>query len=121
LSLETPAPPAGSFHPATAAAGEAIFNGKARCATCHIPPTFTDAGKALHDPIETGMDPLRASRGTTDRYRTTPLRGLWQHPPYFHDGSAAGLLEVVEHYDSVLGLGLSIKEKIDLVEYLKSL
>jgi len=121
LSLETPAPPEGSFHPATAAVGEAIFNGKARCATCHIPPTFTDAGKALHDPGETGMDGLRATRGTTDRYRTTPLRALWQHPPYFHDGSAASLLEVVEHYDSVLGLGLSVTEKVNLVEYLKSL
>jgi len=121
LSLETPAPPAGAFHPATAALGEGLFNGKAQCATCHIPPTFTDAGKTLHDPAETGMDPLRASRGTTDKYRTTPLRGLLQHPPYFHDGSAASLLEVVEHYDSIHGLGLTVKEKVDLVEYLKTL
>jgi len=121
LSLATPAPPEGSFHPATAAVGEALFNSKARCATCHIPPTFTDAGKALHNPSETGMDALRATRGTTDQYRTTPLRGLWQHPPYFHDGSAASLLEVVEHYDSVLGLGLTITEKVNLVEYLKTL
>jgi len=121
LSLQTPDPPAGSFHPGTAAMGETLFNGKARCAQCHVPPTFTDAGKTLHGPGETGMNGVRAGRGATGAYRTTPLRGLWQHPPYFHDGSAGTLLEVVEHYDSVLGLGLSVKEKVDLVEYLNSL
>jgi cytochrome c peroxidase len=54
-------------------------------------------------------------------YRTTPLRALWQHPPYFHDGSAADLLAVVNHYDSVLSLGLTDAQKADLVEFLKSL
>ena len=67
------------------------------------------------------MDPAYAQRTTTKLYRTTPLRALWQHPPYFHDGSAATLLEVVDHYDGVLGLGLSDTQKADLVEYLKSL
>jgi cytochrome c peroxidase len=54
-------------------------------------------------------------------YRTTPLRALWQHPPYFHDGSAADLLAVVNHYNSVFQLGLRDKQKADLVEYLKTL
>lgn len=67
------------------------------------------------------MDPAYASRGTTGRYRTTPLRGLLDHPPYFHDGSAATLVDVVEHYDTTLGLGLTDPQKADLVEYLKSL
>ena len=67
------------------------------------------------------MDPLLASRGTTGRYRTTPLRGAWQHPPYFHDGSAGTLSAVVDHYDSHLQTGLTAAEKNDLVEYLKSL
>ncbi|HEU4464354.1 MAG TPA: hypothetical protein VFS53_04850, partial [Gemmatimonadota bacterium] len=58
---------------------------------------------------------------TTGEYRSTPLRALWQHPPYFHDGSAGTLAEVVDHYDSVLGLGLSDTDKHNLVEYLKSL
>jgi cytochrome c peroxidase len=75
----------------------------------------------LHDPSETGMEPVYASRSVTGKYRTAPLRGVWQHPPYFHDGSAADLLAVVNHYDRVLSLGLTSAQKADLVEYLKSL
>jgi cytochrome c peroxidase len=67
------------------------------------------------------MDPGLAERGTTGGYRTTPLRGAWERPPYFHDGSAATLEEVVDHYDDFLDLGLSAQQKADLVEYLKSL
>ena len=123
LSLNTPPPPPGSFDPAAAERGQALFNATARCANCHIPSlAFTDVNLGiLHDPAETGMDPVRASRLKNHQYRTTPLRALWQHPPYFHDGSAATLLDVVEHYDAFFGLGLSPQEKADLVEYLKSL
>ena len=67
------------------------------------------------------MDPAYAARTATGRYRTTPLRGLWQHPPYFHDGSAPDLPAVVEHYDQWFGLDLSAAQKADLVEFLKSL
>ena len=94
---------------------------RGRAPSCHVPPTFTDAGERVHAPSETGMDPVLAGRGTTSGYRTTPLRGAWQHPPYFHDGSAATLADVVEHYDAYLGLGLSPQQKADLVEFLKSL
>jgi hypothetical protein len=121
LTLEAPPPPRGSFDPAAAERGKAVFNGPARCASCHIPPTFTDAGLALHAPAETGMDPVRAGRGANDRYRTTPLRGAWHRAPYFHDGSAATLAAVVEHYAGALGLSLTAQQKADLVEYLKSL
>jgi cytochrome c5 len=121
LTLEAPAPPPGSFDPAGAERGRAVFNGPARCATCHIPPTFTDAGLTLHAPAETGMDPLRATRGANAGYRTTPLRGAWHRAPYFHNGSAATLAAVVEHYAGVLGLSLTAQQKADLVEYLKSL
>ena len=121
LTLPAPAPPAGSFDAEAAARGAALFAGQATCADCHVPPTFTDAGERVHSPSETGMDPVLAGRGTTGGYRTTPLRGAWQHPPYFHDGSAATLTDVVEHYDAYLGLGLSVQQKADLVEYLKSL
>ena len=62
-----------------------------------------------------------ALRTATGKYRTTPLRGLWQHPPYFHDGSAPDLLAVVNHYDQLLGLNLTAVQKADLVEFLKSL
>jgi len=82
---------------------------------------MTDANDRLHLPEETGMSPILAQRATTGRYRTTPLRGAWQHPPYFHDGSAASLADVVDHYDSYLLLGLDAGQKADLVEYLKSL
>jgi cytochrome c peroxidase len=67
------------------------------------------------------MDSTYAMRTATGRYRTTPLRGLWQHAPYFHDGSAPDLPAVVDHYDRLFGLGLTTAEKSDLVEYLKSL
>jgi hypothetical protein len=128
LSLSAPRQPAGSFDRMAARRGEALFMSKARCASCHIPPTFTDvlAGPnpnvpLLHDPAEVGADPSYAQRSATKQYRTTPLRGVWQHPPYFHDGSAPTLFDVVNHYDSHFGLGLTAKQKADLVEYLKSL
>ncbi|HEX8692454.1 MAG TPA: c-type cytochrome [Longimicrobium sp.] len=118
-ALEAPAPPAGSFDPAAAARGRVVFAGRARCASCHSGPNFTDGN--LHAPAETGMDPTHAERSTTKQYRATPLRGLWHRPPYFHDGSAATLQGVVNHYDGYLGLGLTAAQKADLVEYLKSL
>jgi cytochrome c peroxidase len=86
-----------------------------------VPPLFTDAGFGLHDPGETCSDPLLATRGSTDKYRTTPLRGLWHRPPYFHDGSLPTLQAVVEHYNSCRTLGLTSEQQTDLVEYLKSL
>jgi mono/diheme cytochrome c family protein len=126
-SLATPAPAVGSYDVAAAARGRGVFVGAGRCAVCHLPQrAFSDinAGR-LHDPSETGMEPVYASRSVTKQYRTTPLRGLWRPPllqgPYFHDGSAATLEEVVEHYDDVRDLGLSAKQKSDLVEYLKTL
>jgi hypothetical protein len=128
LSLLAPAPPAGSFNADAAVRGERLFHGKAQCASCHIPPTYTDVLSGpdssvpfLHDPAEVGQDGTYASRSATGKYRTTPLRGIWQHPPYFHDGSAADLLAVVNHYNRVRKLNLSPSQKADLVEFLKSL
>ncbi len=120
-SLDAPAPPPGSFDARGAARGRAVFAGAGRCVSCHTGPAFTDANRRLHDPAETGMDPLLAQRATTGQYRSTPLRGLWHRTPYFHDGSAATLREVVEHYDRVLGLALTTAQTLDLIEYLKSL
>ena len=67
------------------------------------------------------MDGAYAARTANKACRTAPLRGLWQPPPYFHDGSAATLDEVVAHQDAVLGLGLRPAQRADLVEYLKTL
>ncbi len=124
LSLITPPPPEGSFDPVAAEEGRKVFVGAGTCANCHIPPTYTDVnvdGRTLHDAEETGMDPAYAERTTTGKYRTTPLRALWQHPPYFHDGSAATLRDVVDHYSVELNLELTEQQKLDLVEFLKSI
>ena len=122
LSLAAPRPAAGSFDAAAAERGRAVFSGPGRCASCHVGPRFTDVNAGiLHAPAETGMDPRYAARTSQRAYRTTPLRALWQHAPYFHDGSAATLGDVVDHYDGFLGLGLSAEQKHDLVEYLRSI
>ncbi len=128
LSLETPDPPKGSFDRAAARRGKRLFQNEAGCATCHQGPHFTDVRNGprhgvpfLHDPDEVGTDPAYAARSATGKYRTTPLRGLWQHPPYFHDGSAPDLLAVVNHYNEQFSLNLSEAQKADLVEFLKSI
>jgi mono/diheme cytochrome c family protein len=122
LSLTAPKPSQASIDAAAADRGKDVFSGPARCASCHVGATFTDinSGK-LHAPGETGMDPRYAARTTQKAYRTTPLRGLLQHAPYFHDGSAATLADVVDHYDRSLSLNLSAAQKHDLIEYLKTL
>lgn len=118
FSLEAPAPPAGSFDAAVAERGRITFN--QRCGGCHNPGEGLSDDK-LHAPSETGTDATYANRSASKKYRATPLRGLWQHPPYFHDGSAATIPAVVDHYDQHLKLGLTAEQKADLVEYLKSI
>ncbi|MGH7678348.1 MAG: hypothetical protein ACRENU_07775 [Gemmatimonadaceae bacterium] len=120
FSLQKPAPEPGSFDPVRAELGRQVFNGDGTCARCHVGSTLTDA-PVLHLAAETDMDEGYALRGTTGKYRTTPLRGLARHAPYFHDGSAATLEAVVDHYIGALGLTLSPTQKGNLVEYLKSL
>ncbi len=128
LSLQTPKPPAGSFDHQAAARGKQLFRNEARCSACHGQPNLTDVLDGpdrdvplLHAAQEVGMSPVYAERSATKKYRTTPLRGLFQHAPYFHDGSAPDLFAVVEHYDRLFGLKLTAAQKADLVEYLKSL
>jgi hypothetical protein len=127
LSIPAPRPPEGSFDATAAARGQALFAGKAACATCHSGPELTDANVRLHpvadsmgEPEPAGV-PSYASRSATRQYRTAPLKGVWQHPPYFHNGSAATLTDVVERYDTRRSLGLTPAEIADVVEYLKSL
>ena len=127
LSLDAPAPPSGSFDATAAARGELVFNGAGNCATCHTGNLFTDANQHLHAPSEVVSEPepngapSYASRSATKMYRTAPLAGLWQHPPYFHNGIAPTLEAVVEIYDAKQALHLTSQQKSDLVEYLKSL
>jgi hypothetical protein len=123
LSLLAPLPPANSFNPKAASRGQALFEGKANCASCHVPPLFTEPGWNMHTPEEIGIDSFQADRSPDRMYRTTPLKGLWTHTKggFYHDGRFATLLDVVNHYDTHFGLGLTDGEKADLVEYLMSL
>jgi len=122
LAIPAPEPPAGSFDPSAAGRGRALFAGKAQCATCHVPPLFTEPGWNLHSPAEIGIDDFQANRSPDQRYRTTPLKGLFTRVRggFYHDGRFATLAEVVNHYDDHLRTGLTAAEKADLVEYLKS-
>lgn len=124
LSLAAPTPASGSFDPAAAARGQALFAGAGGCYVCHSGPEFTDANTTLH-PVNDSMAepevPSYASRSATKLYRTAPLKGVWQHAPYFHNGSAATLDDVVSAYNSKRSLGLSTQQMADLVQYLKSL
>jgi hypothetical protein len=117
-SLTKPAPPSG-IDTAAAQRGQVVF--QANCSVCHSGALFTDANTKLHAPSDTGMDPTYANRSATKMYRTTPLRGLAFNAPYFHDGSAATLTDVVQHYNGYLHLGLTTQQQSDLVEYLKTL
>src|SRR5713101_184695 len=123
LALDAPTPPAGSFDSAAAARGKTVFEGPAKCATCHVPPLYTDAGWNMHSNTEIGIDDFQASRSPDGKYRTTPLRGLFAHAKggFYHDGRFATLDDVVAHYDTALVLGLTPGQKTGLVEYLKSL
>ncbi len=123
LAIPAPTPPAGSFDKAAAARGKEVFNGRAQCSTCHVPPLYTEPGHNLHAPAEIGIDSFQADRSPTHMYRTAPLAGLWTHQKggFYHDGRFATLQAVIEHYDGTLKLGLNAQEKNELVEYLKSL
>ena len=121
--LLAPKPPKGSFDPAAAQRGKALFNGKATCADCHVPPLYTEPGWNMREPAEICTDSFQADRSPDERYRTTPLRGLFTRSKggFYHDGRFPTLDALVEHYDSCLSLRLEAREKSDLVQFLKSL
>jgi mono/diheme cytochrome c family protein len=124
LSLLAPAAPPGSFDAAAAVRGKVVFEGAGQCAGCHSGALYTDANIRLHAPADSMAEPESpsyASRSATLQYRTSPLKGVWQHAPYFHDGSAATLADVVSIYNTKRSLGLSAGQMSDLTEYLKSL
>lgn len=126
FSLEEPAPQPGQVDASAAKRGKQVFMGAGGCASCHYGVALSDINAGvLHSPAEVGQDPAYALRTATKLYRTTPLRGLWNPPqlqgPYFHDGSATTLDQVVDHYVAVFHLSLSSQKKSDLVAYLKTL
>jgi hypothetical protein len=123
LAIPAPKAPAGSYDKVAFERGRTVFNGPAKCATCHVPPLFTEPGQNLHTPSEVGVDSFQADRSPTHMYRTAPLAGLWTHQKggFYHDGRFATLIDVVNHYDAHLKLNLSSAQKSDLVEYLKGI
>ena len=123
LALEAPRAPAGRYDATAASRGRAIFNGKANCSRCHVPPLFTEPGWNMHTPQEIGIDAFQAMRSPDERYRTAPLKGLWTHGKggYYHDGRFATLGQVVDHYARHFGFTLTAAERADLIEYLRSL
>jgi hypothetical protein len=123
LALPAPNPPEGSFDAEAAGRGKALFEGKARCAECHVPPIYTEPGWNMHTAAEIGIDDFQALRSPDEAYRTSPLKGLWTHTTggFYHDGRFATLLDVIDHYDGFFGLGLTEAEANDLVQFLMSL
>jgi hypothetical protein len=123
LALPVPTPPKGSFNAAMAARGETVFNDKGKCATCHVPPLFTEPGWNMHTAEEIGIDDIQAQRAPDQRYRTSPLRGLWTHTKggFYHDGRFKTLADVIAHYNRTFTLGLTVGEQADLEQYLRSL
>jgi cytochrome c peroxidase len=95
--------------------GEALFRGKAQCATCHSGAYSTD--NLSHD--------LQVERFYDGRaegiFKTFSLRGIKDSPPYLHDGRLLTLEDTVEFFNLVLGTKLTGNEKRDLVDYLRSL
>ena len=123
LAIPPPRPPAGSFNEEAAKRGEVLFNGKAKCATCHVPPLFAEPGWSAHKPEEICIDDFQSNRSPGKEYVTQGLKGLWSHAKggFYHDGRFATMLDVVNHYNTCKKLNLAETEKNDLVEYLKSL
>ena len=123
LAMPAPKAPEGSFDKDAATRGSAVFEGKAKCATCHVPPLFTEPGWSAHTPEEICIDNFQSNRSPDKKYVTQGLKGLWAHSKggFYHDGRFATLMDVVNHYDSCKSLKLTPAEKADLVEYLKSI
>jgi Di-haem oxidoreductase, putative peroxidase len=123
LSLAAPKPPRRSFNHAAARRGKTLFDGAAKCASCHVPGRFTEPGWDMHKPSEICTDAFQADRSPDGMYRTTPLKGLFAHSKhgFYHDGRYKTLGQVVDHYNSCFNLGLTAGQRSDLVQYLKSL
>ena len=119
--LAIPAPrPAPNPLPYSGQRGAALFNGKAQCSRCHVPPLWTEPGHNVHPPAEVCVDDFQASRSPEKGYRTAPLAGIFfrQKGGFYHDGRFATLLDVVSHYNDCGNLQLTEDEKSDLVQYL---
>jgi hypothetical protein len=122
LAMPAPKAPKGSFNEEAAIRGKNLFNGKAQCSSCHVPPLFTEPGWNAHKPEDIGIDDFQANRSPDKTYVTQGLKGIWiRKRGFYHDGRFSTLKDVVNHYNNFKKLNLTDAEKNDLVEYLKSL
>jgi hypothetical protein len=123
LAIAAPKAPDSIYDKDGAQRGMLVFNGKAKCASCHVPPLFTEPGWNTHKPEDIGIDDFQSNRSPDKTYVTQGLKGLWTHMKggFYHDGRFATLMDVVNHYNDFKKLALTEAEKKDLVEYLKSL
>ncbi len=117
----------GKLEPAFATAqelrGQEVFFGKAKCATCHVPPFYTD--NTMHDLQLERFYKMRNINGLMTKpdgpIKTFPLRGIKESPPYLHDGRLLTLDDTVEFFNLVLSLKLNDQEKKDLVAFMMAL
>jgi cytochrome c peroxidase len=103
--------------------GQEVFFGKAKCATCHPAPNYTD--NDMHDlQVERFYQPqmINGMKATAQGpIKTFPLRGIKDSPPYFHDGRLLTLEDVVEFFNLILETKLTSEEKKDLVAFMRQL
>ncbi len=124
LAIPAPqSPDAGDQSNTPSILGAALFNGKAKCSQCHVPPLYTEPGFNMHAPQELGIDDFQANRSPTKMYRTAPLKGLFTHTKggFFHDGRFPTLQAVVDHYNNFMNLGLTPAEETELIAFLMTL
>ena len=123
LSIPAPKAPDSIYNKDAAARGMVLFSAKAKCASCHVPPLFTEPGWNTHKASDIGIDDFQSNRSPDNSYVTQGLKGLWTHMKggFYHDGRFATLMDVVNHYNDFKKINLNEAEKKDLVEYLKSL
>jgi hypothetical protein len=123
LAIPSPKAPEGSFDKNAALRGKSLFINKAQCASCHVPPLYTEPGWNTHKASEIGIDDFQSNRSPDSSYVTQGLKGLWSHSKggFYHDGRFETLMDVVNHYNGFKKLGLTEPEKKDVVEFLKSL
>ena len=103
--------------------GQALFLGKAQCASCHTPPYYTD--NLMHNlKAERFFKPrmINGRMASADGpIKTFPLRGIKDSPPYLHDGRLLTLEDSVEFFNLILETKLNPQEKQDLVVFLRQL
>lgn len=123
LAIPAPSPDEKTFDKSMASKGEILFNGKAQCMTCHVPPLYSEPGWNMHTANEIGIDNFQAKRSPDEKYRTTPLKGLFvrEKGGFYHDGRFASYRAVIDHYDSLKKLKLNENEKKELEQFLRSL